>query len=299
MPTERPGTTTARPVPRAPSRLDVQTSAAPRSPSSASVAVAARSTGLPASNAVPAAGATTPTTGGAFGGRTTTRRTASPVSPPASAATAVMLCVPAPRRVVVKEGPLPISPSRSERQRSAAERSPSVASAAVPLKARLVPAKIVVPSAGAAIVTTGGVGVTVRREVADPGAPSESVTAATSVWAPSESTRVPFGPRAPSRLDVQRICPVRSPSKSSLAAAPSRTAVPAGTELPSAGLAIVTAGGVFGARTRMLVWAWPDRKSTRLNSSHRTISYAVFCLKKKKQQHNPHKHLQTSSYQSQ
>src|SRR5207248_6215091 len=27
-----------------------------------------------------------------------------------------------------------------------------------------------------------------------------------------------------------------------------------------------------------------DRKSTRLNSSHRTISYAVFCLKKKNQQ---------------
>src|SRR5437867_7307017 len=27
-------------------------------------------------------------------------------------------------------------------------------------------------------------------------------------------------------------------------------------------------------------WA-TDRKSTRLNSSHRTISYAVFCLKKK------------------
>src|SRR6266516_4917475 len=27
-----------------------------------------------------------------------------------------------------------------------------------------------------------------------------------------------------------------------------------------------------------------DRKSTRLNSSHRTISYAVFCLKNKKQQ---------------
>src|SRR5437879_7897128 len=28
--------------------------------------------------------------------------------------------------------------------------------------------------------------------------------------------------------------------------------------------------------------AEPDRKSTRLNSSHRCISYAVFCLKKKK-----------------
>src|SRR5437867_8456827 len=29
-----------------------------------------------------------------------------------------------------------------------------------------------------------------------------------------------------------------------------------------------------------------DRKSTRLNSSHRTISYAVFCLKKKKRNKN-------------
>src|SRR3712207_7471319 len=30
--------------------------------------------------------------------------------------------------------------------------------------------------------------------------------------------------------------------------------------------------------------AGPDRKSTRLNSSHANISYAVFCLKKKKTQ---------------
>src|SRR2546430_10907082 len=29
-----------------------------------------------------------------------------------------------------------------------------------------------------------------------------------------------------------------------------------------------------------------DRKSTRLNSSHSQISYAVFCLKKKKQSNN-------------
>src|SRR2546430_6250915 len=34
-------------------------------------------------------------------------------------------------------------------------------------------------------------------------------------------------------------------------------------------------GSVFHARTS-------DRKSTRLNSSHSQISYAVFCLKKKK-----------------
>src|SRR5258708_28639279 len=34
-----------------------------------------------------------------------------------------------------------------------------------------------------------------------------------------------------------------------------------------------------------------DRKSTRLNSSHQIISYAVFCLKKKKKtQANLHKH---------
>src|SRR2546430_12219543 len=30
----------------------------------------------------------------------------------------------------------------------------------------------------------------------------------------------------------------------------------------------------------------PDRKSTRLNSSHSQISYAVFCLKKKKRYSN-------------
>src|SRR6266478_1983100 len=32
---------------------------------------------------------------------------------------------------------------------------------------------------------------------------------------------------------------------------------------------------------RRCTWLWRDRKSTRLNSSHSQISYAVFCLKKK------------------
>src|SRR2546430_3255895 len=43
------------------------------------------------------------------------------------------------------------------------------------------------------------------------------------------------------------------------------------------------------ARFRSSMWRWTqvwqsgtDRKSTRLNSSHSQISYAVFCLKKKK-----------------
>src|SRR2546429_4484002 len=35
-----------------------------------------------------------------------------------------------------------------------------------------------------------------------------------------------------------------------------------------------------------------DRKSTRLNSSHGYISYAVFCLKKKK--HNDHQYISTN-----
>src|SRR5947209_11906729 len=34
---------------------------------------------------------------------------------------------------------------------------------------------------------------------------------------------------------------------------------------------------------RKLLVELPDRKSTRLNSSHANISYAVFCLKKKKE----------------
>src|SRR5256885_7315534 len=35
-------------------------------------------------------------------------------------------------------------------------------------------------------------------------------------------------------------------------------------------------------RRHVLDWVIRDRKSTRLNSSHLVISYAVFCLKKKK-----------------
>src|SRR5437762_8131726 len=37
------------------------------------------------------------------------------------------------------------------------------------------------------------------------------------------------------------------------------------------------------AAAALTVTKSPDRKSTRLNSSHRCISYAVFCLKKKKE----------------
>src|SRR5256885_9837792 len=46
---------------------------------------------------------------------------------------------------------------------------------------------------------------------------------------------------------------------------------------------------ILKARNAMPDAAIGDRKSTRLNSSHLVISYAVFCLKKKKQRaHTPH-----------
>src|SRR5688500_19740260 len=44
--------------------------------------------------------------------------------------------------------------------------------------------------------------------------------------------------------------------------------------------------GPSGSRMRSA--ATKDRKSTRLNSSHLVISYAVFCLKKKKITHHTH-----------
>src|SRR5438876_5286441 len=42
--------------------------------------------------------------------------------------------------------------------------------------------------------------------------------------------------------------------------------------------------------------AQSDRKSTRLNSSHPSISYAVFCLKKKKKKINNTLHHHSSSH---
>src|SRR5437879_11326878 len=39
-----------------------------------------------------------------------------------------------------------------------------------------------------------------------------------------------------------------------------------------------------------VTWSLSDRKSTRLNSSHRCISYAVFCLKKKKNRTDANAH---------
>src|SRR5256885_11018832 len=49
------------------------------------------------------------------------------------------------------------------------------------------------------------------------------------------------------------------------------------------GCLCIPGGGLSSAASK-------DRKSTRLNSSHLVISYAVFCLKKKKTQHTQYRH---------
>ena len=192
-----------------------------------------------------------------FGGRTSTVRTAVAVRPPASATVAVTWWVPTCNVLVKKPAPLPIGPSRSEVQRICAERSPSVLSMA--RAAKLTPrfANTSAPSAGASIVTTGGVGEMVKGIVADPAAPSESVTEAVSRCVPSRRTTVsgvpePSGP-ATSELHCSR--PLRSPSKSSVAVAASETGVPAGTAVLPAGAVMVTTGAAFGARTRSLIRA--------------------------------------------
>src|SRR5206468_9856318 len=56
---------------------------------------------------------------------------------------------------------------------------------------------------------------------------------------------------------------------------------------------LVVAGDGKAARHRSFVAA--DRKSTRLNSSHDQISYAVFCLKKKKKHYLQQSTIQTTT----
>src|SRR5690242_21961237 len=65
----------------------------------------------------------------------------------------------------------------------------------------------------------------------------------------------------------------------------------AGGRLPRARVAVVH-GSPFpslpSCQTEQCSLSFLDRKSTRLNSSHMSISYAVFCLKKKKKKQKSH-----------
>src|SRR5689334_23579269 len=54
--------------------------------------------------------------------------------------------------------------------------------------------------------------------------------------------------------------------------------------------------GVRTPRRRRWTDRARDRKSTRLNSSHSSISYAVFCLKKKKKKNNKQNASKNKTY---
>src|SRR2546426_12682374 len=71
-------------------------------------------------------------------------------------------------------------------------------------------------------------------------------------------------------LNLNDLYPVTAPSSVPTV----ETAPPASASVPSSAEPLAAADAPAATAT--------DRKSTRLNSSHLVISYAVFCLKKKK-----------------
>src|SRR2546427_7478710 len=95
-----------------------------------------------------------------------------------------------------------------------------------------------------------------RRQLS---APTPSDSPSSSAWVRDASRRVAGGNRVVSRQHI---------------IAEART-----MGLLDGKVAVVTGAGSGIGRGVAL-----DRKSTRLNSSHSQISYAVFCLKKKKKQ---------------
>src|SRR5437762_9636737 len=94
--------------------------------------------------------------------------------------------------------------------------------------------------------------------------------------------------KAPAEVSIDRIVIVLLPAVSVPPPATSRLAPPVMSfpvvvSVPSMERVPSTSVALFCATVLEMVRLWKplDRKSTRLNSSHRCISYAVFCLKKK------------------
>src|SRR5690348_17536236 len=67
------------------------------------------------------------------------------------------------------------------------------------------------------------------------------------------------------------------------------TATSRGTESPCSRMARIAPIAIMSFAAKIAVGR-TDRKSTRLNSSHPSISYAVFCLKKKKKKQENKQH---------
>src|SRR2546421_4529014 len=96
--------------------------------------------------------------------------------------------------------------------------------------------------------------------------------------APTEIYPLPLHDALPISVDACRLAPGGTFAAGTGNSAP--TPCPAGTFNPDAGA--TTAAGCTAAPAGSFAAGTRDRKSTRLNSSHDQISYAVFCLKKKK-----------------
>jgi len=111
------------------------------------------------------------------------------------------------------------------------------------------------------------------------GAPAGARSARSAPRAPDPRTAPPATPVSVSTSSRPRRCPRRSPRRRSRTG-PAR---PLGS--PRRSCAAPCSPSASSARRRAAARPrgsrTPDRKSTRLNSSHRSTSYAVFCLKKK------------------
>ena len=274
VPAESEERRTVGPVPRAPSRLEVQRIVGLKSPSSVSRAVAPRTTGFPTSSAAWSAGEMMVTTGVTLSGRMTTVVWARPRRPPVSFDTAMIVCVPVLRRVVEKLGPVPIGPSRLEIQRSVAPTLPSVASIAVAPKGTLVPAKTRVPVGGAVIETTGAVGVMVTWTCAEADARSVSVMVAVSTWLPSERRSI-FEAPVNSAPSTEPGCAEKSWPPCATTSPPAvyetgRTIAGSQASLTDSARmrpVMVIWGAAFGPRTRIWIWASPVRPSASVTEA--------------------------------
>ena len=250
------------PVPSAPSRLELHDTRAVRSPSSTSVAVATRRTTSPGANVAPAAGAAIVTVGTAF---TTTTIVAVARSPPASVTDAVIPWRPERSVVTASVPPVPSGPSRLERHATAAARSPSSRSCATARSRTDSPGMNVAPSAGAVMAIDGSAFTTTVRITAAT-LPRLSVTDAVMVWVPDRSASVrivPPWPSTPSRLEVQMIDQVRSPSSASSATAENVACTPGTSRVPSAGTMIVRTGGLATASVMRASPVRPPASVTR------------------------------------
>lgn len=221
-----------RPVPRSPSRLSDQAMFADRSASSGSEAVPMSSTVSPGENRVPVAGVSMVRLGPPF---TRSSSVARPVLPPRSVTEAVTMCVPEWRARVVIVAPAPRGPSRFELQVMALARSPSSVSEAVAVKVMASPELWTDPLAGSMIRMVGS---TLTSTVIDvlTVRPVVSATVAVMVWLPARS--VPVVTDRP-----EAAVEARGPADGG----------------PLAGALIVTTGGAFSSRTRIVTRASPTR----------------------------------------